>query len=73
MVKNNLEFFKVRLVLQNFPRILQNYLIFNAFFGKILVKSQKTFEKSQENFSKRSGKNQEKSEKISQLDLWQPC
>ena len=59
--------------MQNFPRILQNYLIFNAFFSKILVKSQKNFEKSQENFSKRSGKSQEKSGKISQLDLWQPC
>ena len=32
----------------------------------MLVKSQDNFEKSQENFSKRSGK-------ISQLDLWQPC
>ena len=35
------------------------------FFSKILVKSQKKFEKCQENFSKKSGK-------ISQLDLWQP-
>ena len=42
--------------MQNFPRIFQNYLIFNAFFSKILVKSQNNFEKSQENFSKRSGK-----------------
>ena len=46
--------------MQNFPRILQNYLIFNAFFGKFLVKGQKNFEKSQENFSKRSGKSHEK-------------
>ena len=45
--------------MQNFPRILENYLIFNAFFSKILVKSQKIFEKSQENLSKKSGKSQE--------------
>ena len=37
------KFFKVRLKLQNFPRILQNYLIFNAFFSKTLVKSKKIF------------------------------
>ena len=52
--------------MQCFSRILQNFLIFNAFFNKILVKSQENFEKSQENFSKKLGK-------ISQLDLWQPC
>ena len=49
---------KVRLKLQKIFRILQNYLIFNAFFSKILVKSQ-------ENLSKKSGK-------IIQLNLWQP-
>ena len=52
--------------MQNFPRFLQSYLTFDAFFSKILVKSRKNFEKSQENFNKRSGK-------ISHLDLWQPC
>ena len=31
---------KVRLKLPNFPRILQNYLIFNVFFSKMIVKIQ---------------------------------
>ena len=69
--------------MQNIPRILQNYLNFNAFFSKILEKSQENLKKSQKNFSKKSGKGQEnfeksqenfrkKSGKFSQLDLWQP-
>ena len=32
--------------MQNFPRILQNYLNFEAFFSKILVKSQEKVKKS---------------------------
>ena len=72
LVKTNKKIFKIRLKLQNFPRVLQNYLIFNAFFSKILVKSQENFEKSQESFSKRSGNSQKNSEKISQHDLGQP-
>ena len=36
--------------MQSFHRILQNYLIFNAFFSKILVKSQEKLKISQEKF-----------------------
>ena len=55
--------------MQNFPRILQIYLILNAFFSKILVKSQENFEK---NVRKTLLKSQEKTGKNSQHDLWQP-
>ena len=44
----------MRIKIQNFPKILQNYLIFNAFFSKKSGKGQENYEKSQENFSKRS-------------------
>ena len=54
--------------MQNFLKILQNYLIFNAFFSKNSVKIQEKFEKSQENFNK----NQEKSEKFLSLTCGNP-
>ena len=38
MVKNQLKFSKVRLKLQNFPRVLQNYLIFSTFKMLKLIK-----------------------------------
>ena len=50
LVENYLKILRVRLKLQNFLRILLNYLIFCAFFNKSLKKVRKTLLKSQKKF-----------------------